>query len=161
MNEQQPTDFLGDEFRTPEFEYATQGQRFVNYLVDQLFMNYVIGIATEEMIRQLIVLIDPGYYSGLATSNSMSIAQAILVGFLISIVNYVLYYTLCEKNFRGYTLGKLISGTRAVRQDGGELTFRDALLRSLVRLIPFEPLSGFSTLTWHDRWTDTMVIKSR
>jgi uncharacterized RDD family membrane protein YckC len=76
-------------------------------------------------------------------------------------LNYIVYYTLCEKLLKGYTLGKLITGTRAIRQDGGELTFRNALLRSLSRCVPFEVFSGFNTLTWHDSWTDTKVIKAR
>jgi uncharacterized RDD family membrane protein YckC len=41
---------------------------------------------------------------------------------MIIIVNYLVYYTLCEKLFRGQTLGKLITGTRAIRTDGEKLT---------------------------------------
>jgi len=66
----------------------------------------------------------------------------------------------CEKAFKGRTLGKVISGTRAIRNDGGELTLKDALLRSLSRLVPFEVFSGFGT-PWHDSWTNTQVIKAR
>ncbi|MBK6634385.1 MAG: hypothetical protein IPG38_08770 [Chitinophagaceae bacterium] len=55
----------------------------------------------------------------------------------------------------------MVTGTRAIRQDGNELTFKDALLRSLCRLVPFEVFSGFNILTWHDSWTETMVIKAR
>jgi uncharacterized RDD family membrane protein YckC len=84
-----------------------------------------------------------------------------IISYIIVIINYVFYYTLCEKLFKGYTLGKLITGTRAMRQDGEALTFKDALLRSLSRLVPFEVFSGFSTLPWHDSWTNTMVVKSR
>jgi hypothetical protein len=59
-------------------------------------------------------------------------------------------------------LGKLITGTRAIREDGVELNFKDAFLRSLSRLVPFEPFSIWSgNGIWHDSWTKTMVIKSR
>ena len=77
---------------------------------------------------------------------------------MIIIVNYLVYYTLCEKLFRGQTLGKLITGTKSLRTDGEELTFKDALLRSLCRLVPFEVFSGFG-VPWHDSWTNTMVVK--
>ena len=80
--------------------------------------------------------------------------------FIVGYVNYILYYTLCEKLFNGRTLGKLITGTKAVRLDGSPLTLWNALLRSLSRIVPFEPLSGFGT-PWHDSWTDTTVIKTR
>jgi len=53
------------------------------------------------------------------------------------------------------------TGSRAVRQGGGELTLKDVLSSSLSRCMPFEVFSGFNTLTWHDSRTDTMVIKAR
>ena len=68
---------------------------------------------------------------------------------------------LFEKLFKGYTVGKLITGTRAIREDGKELTFKNAILRSLSRMVPFEPFSAFGGSPWHDRWTKTRVIKSR
>jgi uncharacterized RDD family membrane protein YckC len=85
----------------------------------------------------------------------------LLILYLVGILNYLLYYTFCEKVFKGYTLGKLITGTRAIRDDGNELTFKDAILRSLSRLVPFEALSAFGYSPWHDSWTKTTVIKSR
>jgi uncharacterized RDD family membrane protein YckC len=79
---------------------------------------------------------------------------------VVVLMNYIVYYTLCEKLFKGYTLGKLITGTKAVRLDGSALRFKDALLRSLRRMVPFEVFSGFGT-PWHDSWTNTTVIKAR
>ncbi|MBS1653790.1 MAG: RDD family protein [Bacteroidetes bacterium] len=84
----------------------------------------------------------------------------ILLGYIIMIFNYIVYYTFCEKVFKGHTLGKLITGTRAIREDGEELTFKDAILRTLSRLVPFEPFTGFGT-PWHDSWTKTRVVKTR
>jgi uncharacterized RDD family membrane protein YckC len=85
----------------------------------------------------------------------------ILLSYAIGFFNYLIYYTICEKAFRGYTLGKLLTGTRAIRDNGEELTFKDALLRSLSRLVPFEVLSGFAARPWHDSWTKTQVVKVR
>jgi uncharacterized RDD family membrane protein YckC len=83
------------------------------------------------------------------------------VSYVIFICNYLFYYTLCEKLFRGYTLGKFITGTRAIREDDEELTFKDALLRSLCRIVPLEVLSALAGFPWHDRWTKTKVVKTR
>jgi uncharacterized RDD family membrane protein YckC len=63
--------------------------------------------------------------------------------------------------FRGYTLGKFITGTRAIRDDDDELTFKDALLRSLCRIVPLEVFSALAGFPWHDRWTKTKVVKTR
>jgi uncharacterized RDD family membrane protein YckC len=60
--------------------------------------------------------------------------------------------------------GKLIMGTRVVRDDGGTPRLAQILGRSLVRLIPFEPfsaLNGKFPHPWHDRLSGTRVIRIR
>jgi uncharacterized RDD family membrane protein YckC len=67
---------------------------------------------------------------------------------------------LLEGIFKGTTLGKWITGTKAVTEAGKDISFKDAFLRSACRLIPFEVFSGFGT-PWHDSFTKTIVIKIR
>ncbi len=158
-------DFLAEESQHLEqqYVYGTQGQRFVNWLIDNLLLRYGLSYLTGMALGLLLLAIAPDFLNEIALDQAMgkiSIGFWVLAYF-IGTLNYIVYYTLCEKLFKGYTLGKLISGTRAIRQDGQELTIKDALLRSLSRCVPFEVFSGFSTLTWHDSWTDTMVVKSR
>lgn len=138
---------------------ATQGQRFVNWLIDNLLMRFGLSMLTGYLVGWLLTLIAPEYiYRVTFDQNSFDL---IILGYSLAFFNYILYYTLCEKLFRGYTLGKLLSGTRAIREDGEELTFKDALLRSLSRLVPFEAFSGLGQRPWHDSWTKTQVIKAR
>jgi len=158
-------DLLAEESQHLEqqFVYATQGQRFLNWLIDNLLLRYGLSYLTGMAIGVLLAFIAPDFLNKIALDQevgNLSVDFWILL-YLVSILNYIVYYTLCEKLFKGHTLGKLITGTRAIRQDGQELTFKDALLRSLSRCVPLEPFSGFATLTWHDSWTDTMVVKSR
>jgi len=141
-----------------QYEPASQGQRFVNWLVDNLLMRFGLSHVTTILVVYILRALFPEYIEGLNYRENTF--DLFLIAYLIGIFNYVFYYTLCEKAFKGYTLGKLISGTRAIRNDGQELTFRDALLRSLSRVVPLEVLSGFGT-PWHDRWTNTTVIKAR
>jgi uncharacterized RDD family membrane protein YckC len=153
-------DLLAEEaYIDNHFVYATQGQRFLNWLIDNALirfgLNYVSGLAAGS----LLTILFPEFMTKIAYGENQ--AGLYIIVFFVVALDYIFYYTLCEKLFKGYTLGKLITGTRAIRQDGGELTFRNALLRSLSRCVPFEVFSGFSTLTWHDSWTDTMVIKAR
>lgn len=154
-------DLLTDEsYNLNQYVYATQWQRFANWLIDNLLMRFGLSYLTGIAIGTLLGLMAPDFIASIADDGAMS-GGLILLGLLIGYLNYIVYYTLCEKLFKGYTLGKIITGTRAIRQDGDELSFKDALLRSLSRCVPFEVFSGFSTLTWHDSWTDTMVVKSR
>jgi uncharacterized RDD family membrane protein YckC len=160
---QQPTDFLAAEsdLLQIEYSYATQGQRFLNFLIDNLLLRFGLSYVTGTAVGYLLGVIAPDFVLRIAMSESSINWDLILLSVLIGYVNYIIYYTICEKLFKGLTLGKLITGTRAIRQDGGELSFKDALLRSLVRCVPFEVFSGFNTLTWHDSWTKTMVVRTR
>ena len=137
---------------------ASTWQRFFNFFIDNLLMRFGLSFLTGAGIGILLGLLFPEYI--LRISENPERGDLLLLAYLIWIVNTLLYYTICEKGFKGYTLGKLITGTRAIRNDGNELTFKDALLRSLCRLVPFEWLSGFG-YPWHDTWTKTLVIKSR
>lgn len=161
--ENNTADLLYDESESLyQFQYATQGQRFLNWLIDNLLLQYGLGYATGMAVGAILGIIAPDFMYSISYPEPGETSYALLgLGMLIAYVNYIVYYTVSEKLFKGYTLGKLLTGTRAIRQDGKELTFKDALLRSLSRCVPFEVFSGFSTLAWHDQWTKTMVIKSR
>ena len=141
------------------YREATLGQRFLNFLIDNFVMQYGLAYLTGMLLAYVLLAVAPETAYWLFSDEES--AQMLLTGYAISIFNYLIYYTFCEKVFRGYTLGKLITGTRAVREDGGELTLRDAFLRTLSRIVPFEPFSAFNRKPWHDSWTKTMVIKSR
>jgi uncharacterized RDD family membrane protein YckC len=60
---------------------------------------------------------------------------------------------------KGRSLGKWITGTVAVRLDGNTINWKDAFLRSLSRIVPFEPFSALGYAPWHDKWTETTVVK--
>jgi uncharacterized RDD family membrane protein YckC len=160
QNQPEQQDFL--EYETDslfQHQYATQGQRFVNWLVDNLLMRFAFSYITSYGVVLILNEVSPDTLYDIVYGGTTG--GLLLLAYIVGIFNYLIYYTICEKLFKGYTLGKLISGTRAIRQDGGELTFRNAFLRSLSRLVPFEVFSGFSSLTWHDQWTGTMVVKAR
>jgi uncharacterized RDD family membrane protein YckC len=71
----------------------------------------------------------------------------------------ILYYTILEGT-TGRTLGKLCTSTHVIKTNGRPITLRDALLRTLSRIVPFEVFTGFGT-PWHDSWTNTTVVKVR
>lgn len=142
------------------FEDASTGQRFFNYLIDGILMQYGLGFLTGILLAEFLLLVSPETAYEIF-GEERTTGYALLGFYLLSIFNYLIYYTFCEKVFKGYTLGKLITGTRAIREDGKELTFKNAILRSLSRMVPFEPFSAFGGYPWHDTWTKTKVIKSR
>jgi len=147
-------DILSESFI--RYEYATRGQRFLNYLIDNILMRFGLSFLTGMLMGILLVAIYPEFLDRMVIPGT---SEYWIFALIILFANYIIYYPVCEKFFQGRTLGKLITGTMAVRIDGSPLTFKDALLRSLCRMVPFEQFSGFG-VPWHDSWTNTTVIKT-
>ncbi len=74
---------------------------------------------------------------------------------------YIGYYIIFEC-FNGRTLGKLMTKTKVISQNGKKANTFQVLLRTLVRLFFIEIFSFFAKqpLGWHDRFSDTIVIKT-
>lgn len=133
---------------------ATPGQRFANLLLDMIGV-YIFGFVTGAVLAIPLTLLrqsDPEFMDGGTMQIVLLIAGILLPN--------LLYYTFFEKLANGKTLGKLVTKTRAVRYDGSKLTFKNALLRSICRWVPFDGLTLlFSGAPWHDDWTNTRVVK--
>ncbi|RYX87593.1 hypothetical protein EON73_01090 [bacterium] len=82
---------------------------------------------------------------------------------LIGFVFYGLIMFAIETAFRGKTLGKLITGTRAINIDGTDISMPKSLLRNFIRAVPFNALSalGSPSKPWHDSWSDTLVVDEK
>ena len=134
------------------FEPASIGARFANYLIDVIAF-YVFIFVIGALLGAMPVQNERDYY------GEESLMGSPWADFLFTYLIYVLYYTVFEGLTKGKTLGKLITGTVAVQENGDSISWKDALLRSLCRIVPFEPFSAFARAPWHDSWTKTMVIK--
>ena len=135
------------------FEYATTGQRFGNYLVD--IVAYYIFVFIFTAISAFIMSA-----AGMSGDDIGAFFDDKLKLYSLLIPLHIIFYTLMEGLGKGKTLGKLITGTRAVQDDcRTPITFKQAFFRSLCRIIPFDVLSGISGRPWHDSMTKTTVIK--
>lgn len=136
-------------------EPASVGARFANFIIDFIF-HYAIIIGLLFVV--LFTKTDEELESNLLTSES---GWQVLFQYFFFYGIFIGTYTLMEGATNGKTLGKFITRTHAVRTDGAKLTWKDAFMRSLCRIVPFEAFSGFGGNPWHDRWTNTQVIKDR
>lgn len=155
MMEQQ--DLLQDFEQEIYLERASQGARFANYLIDLIFFYVLLYIGA---IVYALATIQNKITSGETYSYRQNEAGSKASFYLIFYLGYLLTYTIFEGATKGRTLGKLITGTKAVRFDGSPINWKDAFLRSLCRIVPFEPFSGLGK-PWHDTWTNTQVVKIR
>ena len=131
------------------YPVATSGWRFMNLVVDY---------AGQAGLTFLVVF--SIYISGLGYwYETLNVGE----DFLLNIGIFVSYYAFQEALW-GRTLGKLITRTRVVTEHDQPITWKHAMLRSLVRLVPFEAFSFLSSSQprgWHDRWTGTKVVSLR
>lgn len=132
---------------TNEREPASRRRRLANALIDTLCY-----YALTAVVAIAIATIDASLFENLSTAGQYIFASSIML----------LYYLLSEALF-GRTLGKLLTRTRVVSESGGPPDFRQALTRTLVRLVPFEAFTFLSKkpVGLHDRWSGTRVISMR
>ena len=134
-------------------EEASKGLRFANYILD-LLAAIVLGVIL--FILLLFLFPEMTTFDGWLMSEDNPFSDYLLNAILI-----LIYYPLTEGLLKGKSLAKYVTKTRAVQQDGNYVTMKDVFLRTLTRLVPFEHFSflGDKSRGWHDKWTDTKVIK--
>jgi uncharacterized RDD family membrane protein YckC len=131
------------------------GIRFANYLID-LVVLYLLLIFSSIMVAILMGLFAPEEFQAIDEESSSFTLGSYVIWFALRIA----YYTFMESVF-GRTIGKLITGTKVVTRDGRTPATQKIFLRTLSRLVPFEPFTflGDEARGWHDQWTDTWVVK--
>ena len=161
MQEQDEKEILREE--REEMNYADPAPkfaRFVNYIVDWVAIGVIIRpikfciayLTLGEKYREYIYykVIDLEHLDWEVLQQNLYVSMAVTF----------LYYLIFEGVTRGRTLGKIMTDTTAITQDGTPFTFTHAFARTLCRFIPFEPLSALiSYLPWHDSITKTAVVK--
>ena len=133
---------------------ASTGKRFLNFLIDRI----AIYLVWNYLLYKLEVAVLTVIYEYTHSRELLYVFS-----YLLTITFFVFILAILESVSGGKTLGKLITGTRAVNQDGTRISARTAILRCLSRLVPFEPFSalGSPSFPWHDRWTNTYVVDER
>ena len=146
--EQIPADLLSEE---ELYVRASTGKRLANYLID-LFIFYLL-IFTVAIVAGLIF---PGTAGHLNEDNT----GGALGDKIITIILYGLYMSIVEAIFKGRSIGKFITRTKAVNLDGSPITTATAFRRGFSRAVPFCVFSAFGNPCnpWQDRWTNTMVV---
>ncbi|HEV3413464.1 MAG TPA: RDD family protein [Puia sp.] len=145
-----PTEDILDDVHYTLFQ-ASGGKRFINYLIDWVAFSLIWQFLFARLIGELLVLINFPIDNTAALYSFSYLSYFTFFGVLLGGV---------EAATGGKTLGKLVTQTRAINDDGSRLKPGKAFLRYLVRLVPFEAFSalGSPSYPWHDRWTGTLVI---
>lgn len=154
-------DLLADLQEEVILDHATKGQRFANILID-IVICWILMFVTGSVIGAFYIA---SYISEYDPNSGSPILDSTGFNLMLYAINYsiiILYYTIMEGALKGRTIGKMVTGTVALREDGSQLTWKNAFFRSLIRIVPFEPLAAlFTNYPWHDDWTNTIVVKKR
>ena len=118
---------------------ASMGVRFANYFIDGIIHTAIY-----------LILVFGGISSGALAGGEI---------FVIRIAVFLFYYTLLEGT-TGKTIGKMITGTMVVMEDGSKPTTDKIIGRTFSRLIPFNAFSFLflDGVGWHDTITKTRVV---
>ena len=146
------------EAATPKLEYVSVGRRFFALLIDGILLLVVNG---------LIGLI---FHAGMTNVNGVIGYNSSGPGAALQIIIPIVYYIVMEATM-GATIGKLALGMRVVKLDGSPISWGEALVRNLLRIIDdvpfFIPYLLGAILIWNsptrqrlgDRVAKTVVIR--
>ena len=143
------------EFIVDEDLIASTGQRFCNFLIDfiiRCILLFFTGIAIA-----LVALLTDNLSLTLWLENISTLEE-----YLIGIVLVIIYYAIFE-GFFSRSIGKYITQTIVVNEDGSKPSFKRIMKRTFCRLIPFNHFSffGYDARGWHDSLSDTYVVKKK
>lgn len=126
--------------------------RLANFVIDYIAMIFAVGL----------VFFIVGMVVGEEGITGLDSALESIPDIVFGVVMFLVYYLPLEA-LTGRTVGKLVTGTKIVTEEGGKPSFGQVLGRTLSRLVPFEPFSIFRRegRGWHDTWPGIYVVKSR
>ena len=148
---------MKNHYRIVDRYQAEKILRFANVIID-----YAVSYLVIVFLFSAILIA----YSFLAGTDYAANADTIagiprLLDRIITGVFYALLMFLVEFATSGRSLGKFITGTMVVKEDGSTPTSNDFLKRNFSRIVPFDTFSFLGTLGWHDSWSDTRVVKRK
>ncbi len=150
-------DAYGNRIRGQE-EYITNrkvrtvktGPRFGHFFID--ILAFQILLACFEYIMNLAQL-------AIGDTNPIGLTIA-LISSVTLLLFYPIMYLVCEYLWQ-QTPGKFLTQTIVIDEYGNKPKLSSLVLRSLIRLVPFEAFSCLddNSYGWHDKWSDTFVVK--
>lgn len=126
---------------------ATRGRRMTTWILDVVFIYLVAFFGGIQLAM-------------LGLQELVQGVPDIILGYIIALLFYI-----PQELSGGQTLGKMITKTKAVSEDGQPMSFGQVVGRSFCRLIPFDAFSYLGgdgqPRGWHDRFSKTVVVSVR
>ena len=143
------------QFKVTEEMLASKSKRFANYVIDRILFYSVfllLGVLTYIMAE---FIGNESFYIFLENLDSINP----LLDKLITAIIFVIFYFILE-SISQRTIGKLVTQTKVVLENGEKPAPETIILRSLCRFIPFNAISFLGNIPrgWHDTISKTFVV---
>ena len=140
-------------FRVTTDLHASKSNRFLNFVIDTIAY-YALSFISGIFLGLLAMI-------GIEAPLN-SIAEGSIGPYVFSFGVFLIYFIVFEV-FLQRTLGKYITKTKVVMEDGSKPKASDIIIRSLCRLIPFEVFSFLNddARGWHDSMSNTYVVDTK
>ncbi len=132
---------------------ASKTERFLNFVLDLA----IIGILVLAFRTTINIIAEISENVSLHNwVSNLSFEIQLLFGILV----LIFYYSLTEIYF-SRSFAKYFTKTLVVKADGSKPNRKSIIIRTMSRLIPFEPFSYLSPNSqgWHDQLSVTYVVK--
>jgi uncharacterized RDD family membrane protein YckC len=155
MEQQNDNEVLDNWKQDMYVDPVSSGVRFANFMIDMVVFIVIIFVL-------LFIGVMIAYGKGVKMPDLENLqynTQVKIIDIVGTRILLIIYYTLYEGITKGRSFGKYATNTIVIKEDGTPFTFKDAFLRSLGRIIPFEPLSALGYRPWHDSLSKTAVVR--
>lgn len=127
---------------------ASKGLRFANFFID-----YIAQFAIAFVFGVMVVIV-----GGEEAASKIEQIPDVLLGIPVLFLYYFTFEATTNR-----TLGKLLTGTKVVNEDGNPPSIGQIAGRTLCRIIPFEAFSflGSQGRGWHDSIPKTYVVSNK
>lgn len=142
---------LNSESKAIEFELASKGSRLLHLLIDSIVLLSITKITLMVLYQNTFIKY---LFDGL--ENTFGEYWSSMIVFILL---RIMYYAVFEIILNGMTPGKMITESRVIASDGSKLNANKVFKRTLLRFIPFEPLSFLGKRGWHDEFSNTAVVQ--
>jgi uncharacterized RDD family membrane protein YckC len=131
------------------YNYTSRLKRFLNWIIDGLVV-LILWISLFLLFGSIMAQYE--LFDRIEQDITIDLGIAILP-------IYLLYYLILEGIFKT-TVGKLITNTKLTNINGDRVNLGNVLIRTICRVIPFEPLSYLSEnpVGLHDTFSNTRVL---
>ncbi len=122
------------------------GHFFVDFIICQIIF-YILQIAFLNLFKE--------YHDNYSLKTSLFLLNNIIV-----LIFYPSYYIISEHLWQK-SPGKFLTKTIVIDEYGNKPELGTIILRSIIRIVPFEPFSSLSddfSYAWHDKWSKTWVV---